>query len=77
MRLKETQMTIYKEQEYQNRNRASRNLEKILQVLEQAKQRIVNDKKKQNEKKHTFFHNKVIAGSEKLYLFVKFMPALC
>ena len=32
-------------------NDASRNLEKALQVLEQAKQRVANEKKKQNEKK--------------------------
>ena len=34
-----------------NKNDASRNLEKALQALEQAKQRVANEKKKQNEKK--------------------------
>lgn len=35
----------------ENKNDANRNLEKALQALEQAKQRIANEKKKQNEKK--------------------------
>ena len=35
----------------ENKNEASRNLEKALQALEQAKQRVANEKKKQNEKK--------------------------
>ena len=35
----------------ESRNDASRNLEKALQALEQAKQRVANEKKKQNEKK--------------------------
>ncbi len=35
----------------ENKNDASRNLEKALQALEQAKQRVANEKKKQNEKK--------------------------
>ena len=35
----------------ENKNEASRNLEKALQELEQAKQRVANEKKKQNEKK--------------------------
>ncbi len=34
-----------------SKNDASRNLEKALQALEQAKQRVANEKKKQNEKK--------------------------
>ncbi len=34
-----------------NNNEVSRNLEKALQALEQAKQRVANEKKKQNEKK--------------------------
>lgn len=34
----------------ESRNDASRNLEKALQALEQAKQRVTNEKKKQNEK---------------------------
>ena len=32
-------------------NDANRNLEKALQALQQAKQRVANEKKKQNEKK--------------------------
>ena len=35
----------------ENKNESSRNLEKALQALEQAKQRVANEKKKQNEKK--------------------------
>ena len=35
----------------ENKNNASRNSEKALQALEQAKQRVANEKKKQNEKK--------------------------
>ena len=35
----------------ESKNDASKNLEKALQALEQAKQRIANEKKKQNEKK--------------------------
>lgn len=35
----------------ESKNEASRNLEKALQALEQAKQRVANEKKKQNEKK--------------------------
>ena len=35
----------------ENKNEASRNLEKALQALEQAKQRVANEKKEQNEKK--------------------------
>ncbi len=35
----------------ENKNEASRNLEKALQALEQAKQRVANEMKKQNEKK--------------------------
>ena len=34
-----------------SKNDANRNLEKALQALEQAKQRVANEKKKQNEKK--------------------------
>lgn len=33
----------------ESKNEASRNLEKALQALEQAKQRVANEKKKQNE----------------------------
>ena len=35
----------------ESKNEASRNLERALQALEQAKQRVANEKKKQNEKK--------------------------
>ena len=35
----------------ENKNEASRNLEKSLQALKQAKQHVTNGKKKQNEKK--------------------------
>ena len=35
----------------EGKNDVSRNLEKTLQALEQAKQRVANEKKKQNEKK--------------------------
>ena len=35
----------------ESKNEASRNLEKALQALEQAKQRVANEKKKQNGKK--------------------------
>ncbi len=35
----------------ESKNDASRNLEKALQALEQAKQRVANEKKKKNEKK--------------------------
>ena len=35
----------------ESKNDTSRNLEKALQALEQAKQRVANEKKKQNEKK--------------------------
>ena len=35
----------------ENNNTVSKDLEKALQALEQAKQRVANEKKKQNEKK--------------------------
>lgn len=35
----------------ENKNEVSKDLEKALQVLAQAKQRVANEKKKQNEKK--------------------------
>ena len=35
----------------ESRNDTSRNLEKALQALEQAKQRVANEKKKKSEKK--------------------------
>ena len=52
-------------------NDASRNLEKALQVLEQAKQRVANEKKKQNEKKRKAEnHHKYIMGG----IIVKYFP---
>ncbi|MCX4380135.1 MAG: hypothetical protein OSJ61_28975 [Lachnospiraceae bacterium] len=46
-----------------SKNDASRNLEKALQALEQAKQRVANEKKKQNEKKRKAEnHHKYIMG---------------
>ena len=39
----------------ENKNEASRNSEKALQALEQAKQRVANEKKKQNGSRQ---HNK-------------------
>ena len=36
----------------ENNNKVSKDIEKALQALEQAKQRAANEKKKQNEKKH-------------------------
>ena len=41
----------------ESKNDASRNLEKALQELEQAKQRVANEKKKQNEKKRKAEHH--------------------
>jgi len=35
----------------ENKQEISKDLEKALQVLQQAKQRVANEKKKQNEKK--------------------------
>ena len=35
----------------ESKNDTSKNLEKALQVLKQAQQRVANEKKKQNEKK--------------------------
>lgn len=47
----------------ETKNEASRNLEKALQALEQAKQRVANEKKKQNEKKRKAEnHHKYIMG---------------
>ena len=47
----------------ENKNEASRNLEKALQALEQAKQRVANEKKEQNEKKRKAEnHHKYIMG---------------
>ena len=51
----------------ENKNDASRNLEKALQALEQAKQRVANEKKKQNEKKRKAEnHHKYIGGGAML-----------
>ncbi len=47
----------------ENNNEVSKNLEKALQALEQAKQRVANEKKKQNEKKRKAEnHHKYIMG---------------
>ena len=47
----------------ESKNDASKNLEKALQALEQAKQRVANEKKKQNEKKRKAEnHHKYIMG---------------
>ena len=51
----------------------SKNLEKALQALEQAKQRVANEKKKQNEKKRKAEnHHKYIMGG----IIVKYFPKL-
>ena len=55
----------------ESRNEASRNLEKALQALEQAKQRVANEKKKQSEKKRKAEnHHKYIMGG----IIVKYFP---
>ena len=55
----------------ESKNEASRNLEKALQALEQAKQRVANEKKKQNEKKRkTKNHHNYIMGG----IIVKYFP---
>ena len=47
----------------ESKNDASKNLEKALQALQQAKQRVANEKKKQNEKKRKAEnHHKYIMG---------------
>ena len=57
-----------------NKNDTSRNLEKALQALEQAKQRVANEKKKQNEKKRKAEnHHKYIMGG----IIVKYLPDCC
>ncbi|MBD5531580.1 MAG: hypothetical protein HDQ98_05155 [Lachnospiraceae bacterium] len=51
--------------------RYSKDLEKALQALEQAKQRVANEKKKQNEKKRKAEnHHKYIMGG----IIVKYFP---
>ena len=55
----------------ENKNEASKELEKALQALEQAKQRVANEKKKQNEKKRKAEnHHKYIMGG----IIVKYFP---
>ena len=55
----------------ESKNDASRKLEKALQALEQAKQRVANEKKKQNEKKRKAEnHHKYIMGG----IIVKYFP---
>ena len=55
----------------ENKNEVSRDLEKALQALEQAKQRVANEKKKQNEKKRKAEnHHKYIMGG----IIVKYFP---
>ena len=55
----------------ESKNEANRNLEKALQALEQAKQRVANEKKKQNEKKRKAEnHHKYIMGG----IIVKYFP---
>ncbi len=55
----------------ESKNDANRNLEKALQALEQAKQRVANEKKKQNEKKRKAEnHHKYVMGG----IIVKYFP---
>lgn len=55
----------------ESKNDASRNLEKASQALEQAKQHVANEKKKQNEKKRKAEnHRKYIMGG----IVVKYFP---
>ncbi len=55
----------------ESKNDTSKNLEKALQALEQAKQRVANEKKKQNEKKRKAEnHHKYIVGG----IVVKYFP---
>ena len=55
----------------ENKNEASKNSEKTLQALQQAKQRVANEKKKQNEKKRKAEnHHKYIMGG----IIVKYFP---
>ncbi len=55
----------------ESKNDTSKNLEKALQALEQAKQRVANEKKKQNEKKRKAEnHHKYIMGG----IVVKYFP---
>jgi hypothetical protein len=55
----------------ENNNEVSKDLEKALQALEQAKQRVANEKKKQSEKKRKAEnHHKYIMGG----IIVKYFP---
>ena len=55
----------------ESKNDTSRNLEKALQALKQAQQRVANEKKKQNEKKRKAEnHHKYIMGG----IIVKYFP---
>ena len=55
----------------ENKQEISKDLEKALQVLQQAKQRVANEKKKQNEKKRKAEnHHKYIMGG----IVVKYLP---
>ena len=55
----------------ESKNDTSKNLEKALQVLKQAQQRVANEKKKQNEKKRKAEnHHKYIMGG----IIVKYFP---
>ena len=55
----------------EDKNEVSKDLEKALQALEQAKQRVANEKKKQNEKKRKAEnHHKYIMGG----IIAKYFP---
>ena len=55
----------------ESKQEISKDLEKALQVLQQAKQRVANEKKKQNEKKRKAEnHHKYIMGG----IIVKYFP---
>ena len=55
----------------ESKNDTNKNLEKALQVLEQAKQRVANEKKKQNEKRRKAEnHHKYIVGG----IIAKYFP---
>ena len=55
----------------ENKNEVSKDLEKALQALEQAKQRVANEKRKQNEKRRkTDNHHKYIMGG----IIMKYFP---
>ena len=72
--ISETNNTAQKERGIkmiESKNDTSKNLEKALQVLQQAKQRVANEKKKQNEKKRKAEnHHKYIMGG----IIVKYFP---